>query len=147
MRMGARGPTLHELGAAVVRGSCEPGGAVVGRELRFHTTDFPRVGLGSIALPLSPGARRPARVVLAEPGDVLVARLGRGLEKKVCLIVDGWAAPSSSDLRIRLPAGAGAEVADALLSPAGAARLAATARGTGARMLGREDLLAMPLPL
>lgn len=147
MRMAARGPTLRELGASVVRGSCETGGAVVGRELVFHTTDFPRVGPRSIELPLSQAARPPARVVLAEPGDVLVARLGRGLERKVCLIVGGWTAPSSAVLRIRLPGGAGAKVAEALLSPGGAARLAATARGTCARMLGREDLLAMPLPL
>jgi type I restriction enzyme M protein len=147
MRTGPAGPTLRDLGASVVRGSCEPGGSALPRDLIFHTTDFPRSGPRSVELPPSHADRPAARIVLAEPGDVLVARLGRGLERKVCLIAGGWAAPSSAVLRIRLPAGTGEKVADALLSPGGAERLSATSRGTGARMLGREDLLAMPLPL
>lgn len=147
MRSGTRGPTLRDLGATVVRGSCEPGASGVARELVFHTTDFPRIAQRSLELRVPLAVRPAARVVVAEPGDVLVARLGRGLERKVCLIADGWAAPSSAVLRIRLPEGRGLAVAKALLSPDGTARLQATSRGTGARMLGREDLLAMPLPL
>jgi type I restriction enzyme M protein len=146
-RSGREGRCLRDLGASVVRGSVEPGSGDVPREAVFHTTDFPS-GDRRDALWLPRGSDRPQRrLVYAEQGDVLVARLGRRLEEKVCHVAGGWAVPTSAVLRIRMPGGDGRAVAAALMSRAGAARLAGTARGTGARMLGREDLLSMPLPI
>lgn len=145
-RSGREGPCLRDLGASVVRGSVEPGSGDLPPEAIFHTTDFPS-GDRRRALRLPCGAVRPRRrLVCAERGDILVARLGRRLEEKVCQVADGWAVLTSAVLRIRMPGGDGSAVAEALLSPDGAIRLAGTARGTGARMLGREDLLTMPLP-
>lgn len=146
-RSGREGRCLRDLGASVVRGSVEPGSGDVPRDAVFHTTDFPS-GDRRDALWLPCGSDRPQRrLVYAERGDVLVARLGRRLEEKVCHVAGGWAVPTSAILRIRMPGGDGRAVAAALLSRAGAVRLAGTARGTGARMLGREDLLSMPLPI
>lgn len=146
-RSGREGPCLRDLGASVVRGSVEPGSGDVPREAVFHTTDFPLADRRD-TLWLPCGSDRPQRrLVYAERGDVLVARLGRRLEQKVCHVAGGWAVPTSAVLRIRMPGGDGRAIAAALMSRAGAVRLAGTARGTGARMLGREDLLSMPLPL
>lgn len=148
MRSGRGGVTLEALGASIVRGSAETRHAGLACGAVFHTKDFP-VGDRRRSVSLRGGHQgRPERgLVVAERGDVLVARLGRGLEHKVCLVVEGWAVPTSAVLRVRMPAGGGDAVAEALLSREGAIRLAGTARGTGARMLGRADLLAMPLPL
>lgn len=147
MRTGRRGPSLRDLGASVVRGSCEPASPALAGAPLFHTTDFPRAGIRLVELREVREDRPAGRLVVAEPGDVLIARLGRGLERKVCLVGGGWGVPTSAVLRVRLPSGGGMSVVDALLSLEGAARLSATSRGTGARMLGREDLLSMPLPL
>jgi type I restriction enzyme M protein len=146
-RSGREGRCLRDLGASVVRGSVEPGSGDVPLEAEFHTTDFPSGGRRD-ALWLPCKSDRPERrLVYAERGDVLVARLGRRLEEKVCHVAGGWAVPTSAVLRIRMPGGDGRAVAEALMSDVGAVRLAGTARGTGARMLGREDLLDMPLPI
>jgi len=147
IRSGSEGRCLRDLGASIVRGSVELGSAELPREAIFHTTDFPSGDVRS-ALWLPCGAVRPERrVVVAERGDILVARLGRRLEDKVCHVAGGWTVPTSAVLRVRLPGEVGSAIAKVLMTRAGTARLAATARGTGARMLGREDLLTMPLPI
>jgi type I restriction enzyme M protein len=147
MRSGWEGRCLRDLGASIVHGSVEPGSGGLPREVVFHTTDFPSGDLRrALRLPCGP-ARPERRLVVAERGDILVARPGRRLEDKVCHVTGGWAVPTSAVLRIRMPGGDGSAVAKALMSRDGAARLAGTARATGTRMLGREDLLMMALPL
>ena len=141
------GPTLSCLGAEVARGSLEvPRARALGIR-PFHTADFP-AGEARADTDLSGfGIPDAAPYVAARPGDILVARLDRRLHRKVCGVSDGGAVLSAAVLRLRVPATRRREVLSALLSPDGEARLAATARGTGARMLGQADLLAMPLPL
>jgi type I restriction enzyme M protein len=142
------GPSLAQLGARVSRGSLEaPAARALGFD-PFHTCDFP-LGQARRSHALAGGdAAHPARgLVVAEPDDILVARLDRRLHRKVCGVSSGRAVISAAVLRIRVPGPHRDAVLTALLSPEGEARLAATARGTGARMLGQADLMAMPLPI
>ena len=140
------GPTLRELGAAVVRGSIERPHQVAAPA--FHTTDFPK-GEDRLSHPLPAlgwfGSQ--GSIVCAEPGDILMARVDRNLERKVCGIASGSMPISASIFRVRVPFDRQGAVLRTLLSVEGARRLAATARGVGARMLGKEDLLDMSLPL
>ena len=140
-----RGPSLRDFNAKLVRGSVKvPARAAVPF---FHTTHFPR-GDARYAHDL-PRWEGPAdsRLVCAEPGDILIARVDRNLQRKVCGVATGRIPLTSSVLRLRVSAPWRNQVLAALLSSEGEARLAATARGVGARMLGCEDLAIMSLPL
>lgn len=142
----ATGPTLADLGAEVVRGRADTAVSRARPGDVFHTTSFPS-GPARAAHALPGDGDRIGLPFLAGPGDILLARVHRTLQRKVCRISSGCAAPTTFVLRLRLPPGHGASVAAALLSPEGEARLNATARGTGARTLSSSDLLAMPLPM
>jgi type I restriction enzyme M protein len=114
----------------------------------FHTTDFPQ---GTrIALPSSGwrwNERQAAQhgQVLAWPGDILLARVGRNLEKKVGVLVDGPVAISDCVFRLQVPPNQREALVRCLTSPSGRSALRAIASGTGARYLSKTELLNMPL--
>ncbi len=139
------GPALGDLGVAIVRGSIERPRAC-GLPV-FHTPDFPIDGARRAHDLLTASNAGSTSLIRAEPGDVLVARVDRNLQRKVCGVAAGSSVISASVFRLRIPPLHRDAVLDALLSPGGAARLAATARGVGARMIGKEDLLRMRLPV
>src|SRR5690606_21424758 len=131
--------TLRDLGAEVKRGSLSSN--QLSRELpTFHTSDFPdqeeRFG---VCL----RGRKASRSGLpqASPGDVLVARVGRNLEDKVCRVATGYAYVSDCVFRIRVPGQYSVRVYDALASPRGREYLRAVSRGVGARYLTVESIL------
>lgn len=82
---------------------------------------------------------------IAEPGDILVARVDRALHEKVCFVASGRAAITDCVYRVRVLPEWRPRVLAALTSPAGRQALSALARGVGPRMLNREDLLDLPL--
>ena len=140
------GPTLLDLGAEVIRGSLENPGSDSGGMPVFHTADFPE-GFARVAHDLSGSApSKRAKLVIAGPGDILVARVHRSLHLKVCGVAEGHATLSSCVFRVRVPTVVRDRVLSALLSDAGAEKLASTARGVGPRMLGKADFLEMPIP-
>jgi type I restriction enzyme M protein len=110
----------------------------------FHTGGF-TAPEGHIRLP-GKSKRRPREFpTIAEPGDILVARVDRNLHLKVGIVRSGWAVVSDCIWRIRVPECDRERVFTALRSPSGAAYLNSVARGVSARMLAKADLLAMPL--
>lgn len=139
--------TLADLGAEVRRGSLETPQARTTHLPVFHTTDFPaeRSDTGLALADCNPETF--GNLIVAEPGDILIARVDRSLHRKVVQVGSGRAALTSCVYRVRVAQDVRAAVFASLTSPQGCARLASTARGVGPRMLGKEDLLRMPLGL
>jgi type I restriction enzyme M protein len=146
-RLGGSGRTftLRAIGAQILRGNLSSSEARSCPDPVFHTTDYRQPD--SFAYSLSPsfsGADRPGCRV-AEPGDILLARVDRELHRKACLVTEGRAVLTDCIFAIRVPAMWRHTVLRAFLSPRGQAALIRASRGVGARMLGKEDLLDLEL--
>lgn len=87
----------------------------------------------------------PGMTVRAEPGDILVARVGRNLEQKVMGISAGFPVLTDCVYRLKVPKRFRDEVLDQLSSARGQAWLAFRAYGVGAKQLTKADLLQFPL--
>lgn len=137
--------TLREVQAEIVRGSISSTEARECGASAFHTDGF--VQANPLAYRLSGewmGDDRPGRR-LAEPGDILLARVDRELHRKVCMVAEGRAVLTDCVYRVRVPTTWRIMVARALMSESGRAALARASRGVGARMLNRDDLLDLEL--
>jgi type I restriction enzyme M protein len=138
--------TLKDAGAQIVRGSMHSGEAKRSGRLYLHTTDLPYAGprrlrLGTVQ-PGLPGGR----LTMAAAGDILVARIGRKLHLQVALVTAGKIPITDCIFRVRVPKAWRARVFRAMTSRRGAAVLDAAARGVGARLVTKDDLLRMELP-
>lgn len=147
---GAKGSMVHHLGDIVLgvhRGSVQ---ATISRQAGmrvFHTTEMPQSTLGKwIALD---GQRLELndRRIWAEPGDILVARVGRNLERKVLGVLSGFALMTDCVYRVRVPNDRATTVLKQLSSDYGRAWLASRSSGVGARHLSLSDLLNFPVYL
>jgi type I restriction enzyme M protein len=111
----------------------------------FHTSDFPEeTGAGSFRLSRKFSAGRgpgAARDVVARAGD----RVGRNLEKKICLVTAGSAVVTDCVYVIRAVAGQQHQLFEALSSTRGKDWLARVSHGVSARQLPKCDLLEFPL--
>lgn len=146
-RLGGRGLpfTLRSIGAQIIRGNLSSAEAKSCPDPVFHTTDYRQSAQFAYSLSHGfSGPDRPGRRV-AEPGDILLARVDRELHRKVCLVSEGRAVLTDCIFAIRVPAIWRHTVLRALLSPRGQAGLIRASRGVGARMLGKEDLLDLEL--
>ena len=135
---GGRVATLRELGAEIKRGSL---GSVESRAAdysTFHTTDYRRIEHGVIALNDDSCMPADRKLIVAETGDILMARVDRSLHLKVAMVVSGRAAVTDCVYRVRIPADVRNVVFDALRSPAGSANLLSITKGVSARLLGKS---------
>jgi len=112
----------------------------------FHTTDF-RQGrlevpndfvLGKAIAETVPGA-------VARAGDILLARVGRNLEEKVCSVTRGFVAISDCVFVLRVQAEYRKRVLSRLLSADGRKTLSALSHGVGARFITVESLLNLTI--
>jgi type I restriction enzyme M protein len=83
--------------------------------------------------------------VLAWPGDILLARVGRNLEHKVAILRDGPVAISDCVYRLRVEDSVRRRVWTFLISAKGREALSVAASGSAARHLSRAELMALPL--
>jgi type I restriction enzyme M protein len=138
--------TLRQLGADIRRGSL----STVDRRNAdfpvFHTGDFPKVG-DTVQLPDKQVMDTSKRLVIADPGDILVARVDRDLHNKITLVDSGSLPVTDCVYRIRVPNGQHEGVFRALTSDQGRAAIQSVTKGVGARLLGKGDLLDLPLHL
>lgn len=129
--------SLRDIGVQVHRGDLNSS------EIRrlacptFHTVNFQ----GSGAAVLLGGSAPYGDGVWASPGDLLVARVDRNLERKIAEVAAGYARLSDCVFRLRCPEGMTRRVLNGLLSSEGQAQLSARARGTGARHISMHSLL------
>lgn len=139
--------TLRALGATVARGSISSSERSGCTFPVFHTTDFRGAGAG-VPRPfqLSKADALHANVVLAEPGDILVARVGRNLEDKVAVVSRGRVALSDCILRIRVKPERQATVLQFFSGSTGRLALEAASHGVGARFVTIDALLDMAIP-
>jgi type I restriction enzyme M protein len=136
------GVTLRQLGADIQRGSLNSVTVKLADYQTFHTTDYGDERLRfPDALPVDPERS----LVIAEPGDILVARIDRHFYKKIALVEEGRAALTDCIYRVRLPQPVQKAVFEALRAPEGVASLKATSKGVSARLLGKADFLDLPL--
>lgn len=114
----------------------------------FHTTDFPEGDGANFSFSRKFGTRRrsvAASDVVAQPGDILLARVGRNLEKKICFVSGGTAVVTDCVYVIRPIPGQERRIFDALSSKVGRDWLARISHGVSARQLPKSDLLQFPI--
>lgn len=120
----------------------------------FHLGDFPTVDpiFGVPKVPkkflLSGAALKElsARVKVAESGDILVARVGRSLEEKVCVLEEGHCAISDCVFVVRTAPKYRPLVVNYLTSESGKSAVAGLSHGVGARHISMSDFMKIEFP-
>ncbi|MHB1143758.1 MAG: N-6 DNA methylase [Thiobacillus sp.] len=140
------GLTLRNITQLVTRGSYSSSQR---KELSFpvfHTTDFVD---GSAVVPrqfwLTKAVQRYASGVLAQPGDILLARVGRNLEQKVSAVTRGTIAVSDCILILRVEPKYQERALRYLTSAKGRAALLATSHGVGAAFITMDALQSLEI--
>lgn len=112
----------------------------------FHTTDFEkdRVGVPNEFV-LSQAVAEELPGAVARAGDILLARVGRNLEEKVCSVTRGFVAISDCVFVLRVQAEYRTRVLSRLLSSDGRKALAALSHGVGARFITVDSLLNLSI--
>lgn len=137
---------LRALGAEVFRGSISTVQRKTATFPVFHTSEYRDILDGKIMLPQS-GRLSDLGKIVAEPGDILLARVDRNLHEKIGIVVSGAAVITDCVYRIRLPEQSRQIAFDALCSDSGRRNLRALTKGVGARIIGKANLLVMPLTI
>lgn len=138
--------SLRKLGAEVFRGTLNTVQRKTANFPVFHTADYKLVHNGKIKLPEQKNLSDKSKIV-AETGDILLARVDRNLHQKIGMVVSGAAVPTDCVYRIRLPSKNRNKAFAALCSDTGRKNLQALTKGVGARIIGKADLLDMPLSI
>ena len=120
----------------------------------FHLSDFPEVSK-SAAVPKVPtkfiqSANKTTSLretyKIAKAGDILIARIGRNLHEKICLLPRGTCVISDCIFAVRTAPEHREALLTYLLSDDGRAALKAASHGVGAKYLTRSDVLGLVLP-
>jgi type I restriction enzyme M protein len=120
----------------------------------FHLGDFP-AGTNATSVPKVPARfiqpvnkvlPLPAAQKVARAGDILIARIGRNLQEKVCLLPRGACVISDCVFAVRTAPEHRKMLLAYLLSEDGRAALKAASHGVGAKYLSRSDVLSIVLP-
>lgn len=147
--------SIGEVTQGLVRGSlCSSQLESVGLPV-FHLGDFPTHGRGKVA-PAIPSkftqskkalANLPQNIKIAEKGDILIARIGRNLQDKICNVNRGGCVISDCVYALRVAPPHREAVMAYLTSAGGRKAIEATSHGVGAKYLSRSDLLSLKLPI
>jgi type I restriction enzyme M protein len=149
--MSTHGKSLGHLSPKITRGSLSSSELKNAPFPVFHTTSFP-VDADEQGFAAPPELRLPTslhdnpNLIVASPGDLIVARVDRNLSRKVCLLTAGHVALSDCVFRVRIAPQYVAPLYKAMRAQSGQIWLAAAARGVGAKYLTTSSLLAFPIP-
>ena len=112
----------------------------------FHTTDFEA---GNFKVPnrflFSDQSKIISCGVVASPGDILIARVGRNLEEKICIVDGGSVLVSDCILVLRLDAAVRDAVFKYLVSGLGRSAIRAISHGVSAKFITTEALLDLQI--
>jgi len=149
-----RGKTVRQLSSCLLRGAFSSNQLDSLSVPIFHLSDFPAAEIGQV--PRVPSkflraartlSRLPKNVRVASAGDILIARIGRNLHQKICLVEGGGCVISDCVYAIQ----ARPEYREALIeffcSESGRRALETAAHGVGAKYLSRADLLELIVPV
>jgi len=150
-RSGHRPMTVREALTDVVRGTVSSSAIAGFRMPVFHLGDFAsqsgehavRVVPKRFALSDRSARLAAADVRLAQPGDILLARVGRGLENRLALVVHGPCIISDCVFALRATDEHRERLYRFFESESGRHTLASTAHGVAARFLSKTNLLEM----
>lgn len=78
---------------------------------------------------------------IAESGDILLARVGRNLETKVCMVKKGYAKVSDCIFILRVHPELRRQVFDFLISEVGQRSLSSAAHGVAAKFITSDALM------
>lgn len=137
--------TLEDLGAEVVRGKSN---SKQSKESKYPILHLDKIIDNIETIDLSVFVKekaQPIKEVVASSGDILIARIGRNLSKKITLVTCGEMAISDCIYKIIVPIKWREIVFEYLCSEAGRASLIARTQGTGARYLTKSMLLSLPI--
>lgn len=134
--------SLADLGVVVSRGRSNSRKVASANGMIFHTCDFPALPGARVSLGRGGGVAL-GEGVIAEAGDILLARVDRRLERKIALVSEGAAEISDCVLRLRAPKEMRERVLAGLASDDGRRQIAATSRGTGARHISYKAVLSI----
>lgn len=135
--------TLGDLGVVVTRGRPDSRQVASSGGNIFHTGNFPDRPGGSISLAPMERCATSGTGVIAEAGDILLARVDRRLECKVAMVGHGAAEISDCVLRLRVPPQVRQRVLAGLISEDGRRQIVATSRGTGPRHISYNAVLSI----
>jgi len=107
----------------------------------FHTTSFPSNNKTRINLKNS----LVFDDVFTEPGDILIARVGKRCIGKVTIVNSGKQVISDCVYRLRAPKKYRDQIFEELISDRGQQWLQVTAHGVCSRVISKKDLLCFPL--
>ena len=120
----------------------------------FHLGDFPGMR-ESLAVPKVPTrfiqlasetSALDTTYKIAKAGDILIARIGRNLHEKICLLPRGTCVISDCIFAVRTAPEHREALLTYFLSDDGKAALKAASHGVGAKYLSRSDVLSLILP-
>lgn len=132
-------------------------GSIHSKEVRegsldvFHTDSFP-IHATHIRLPWTKSQKSifqksiPPHYKIAGPGDILVARVGRNFNNKICIVKNGFGLISDCVFLIKAPEKPRKDIFRYLTSADGQEWLKAISRGTGARYITTSDLKQLKIP-
>ena len=117
----------------------------------FHLSDFPLLESDSKAPPVPTRFIRsqreydalPAHIRVAKRGDILIARVGRNLHRKICVLRKGTCVISDCVYALRVAPDYRDAVLAYLTSSSGRQAIESVSHGVGARYLSRSDLLEL----
>lgn len=113
----------------------------------FHTTEFNASGTVPSNFVLKKQDSSVATGLVAIPGDILIARVGRNLEGKVCLVRKGYVILSDCIFALRVLPAYREQVFSFLTSQAGRDALASASHGVAARFITTEALLNIKISI
>jgi type I restriction enzyme M protein len=148
-RLGREPAVLGSIVSELKRGSVSSSEARAGDVPIFHTSDM-SLSLSGEWCDLGRFSQVSGEldgVIRAQPGDILVARVGRNLERKVLGVLKGSPFLTDCVYRIQVPEHYRDRVLAQLSCADGQAWLASRAYGVGAKQLTKADLLTFPLCL
>lgn len=110
----------------------------------FHTTDFPILeDYVPHAYRLSSENEKTVTGIIASKGDILVARVGRNLSQKVCMVRSGRVAISDCILLLKVIPEYQEAILSYLRSESGHIALEAASHGVGAKFITKSSLLEL----
>jgi tRNA1(Val) A37 N6-methylase TrmN6 len=135
---------LKTFNAEIRRGSIENKLLKGMRISQLHTTSLVH-GCPDLTIEKKLGQRNLKHYVVAEPGDILLARVGRGCIGKVSMVKEGRAVLSDCIYRIRVPAEYRERVFNSFVSASGQDWFKAMSHGVCAKVISKFDLLEFPI--
>ncbi|UVM35030.1 N-6 DNA methylase [Pseudomonas sp. B21-019] len=140
--------TLHELAAEIKRGSLSSAQVKNSDFPVLHITNINEGDIGQWLDFSSFETEMPddySNIVKAQPGDILISRVGRNLESKIVGVMAGTFAVSDCVYVIRCSPSTRNTVLAQLASREGRAWMSAHAYGVAAKQLAKKELITFPV--